>query len=117
MSPSNAAFVAPPPIAPIVAPAPIATAPSPGGYGGGYYGALPFNATPGGGDRDRSRSLPLAGEHIFDQPGTDARADDSLVIGGDSDGSLYNEEDIAKAEQLDEKGPLADDLDDEEDLW
>lgn len=105
--------VAPPP--PVVAPPAAAAAAGYGGYG--FFGGVPFAATPGGGDRERTRSLPLAGEHVFVE-GDSSRSDDTaLVIGGEHDTSLYNEEDVAESERQAEKDTDATAFDDEEDLW
>lgn len=115
MAPSAAVGpVAPPPIATVAPAAPAAT--QHGGYAGyGYYG-VPFTGAAGGGDRDRHRSLPIAGERVFaeSEPADGIRADDDLVIGGATDTTVYNEEAAEPESAKDIQRP---EPDDEEDLW
>ncbi|TCO50715.1 WXG100 family type VII secretion target [Actinocrispum wychmicini] len=112
MSPASTGVAIPmPPPAPIVAAPTAATGAA--GYGGyGFFGGVPFAGAQGGGDKERTRSLPLAGEEVFAEG--ESRADDnSLVIGGEHDTSVYNEEDDAVAER--DVDPIA--FGDEEDIW
>jgi hypothetical protein len=116
MAPSAAGVgvVQPPVPTAVPATAPVAPAVG-GGYGGyGFYGGFPAAGGAGGGDRERSRSLPIAGEQVFTEQGDQTRdADTGLVIGGDADTAIYNDEGAAEPEQ----DPPAAEPDDEEDLW